>query len=303
MVELSDKVTELEDEVKILKNEIQAVLLDLRESYLNLENPVSRELPPYPEQHIIVSTPQQPDAQKSGSHKHKSTDDEDSEDLLEDLGDDDPLAVKKSLNSLKSVKDKSPAGKQEQLYEPESGNGHKSIQDLKPQSESQPDAAPGKTAEIEAKPEPEPASKPESASGPEINVAEKATHEEVRRAWRPMTELEFDTRPGGNGDHSSGQIELATIINLADWVADVVERLGSERAQSILDISEMVGFVDTELKNVLTRFIHPTSGEKEGKVMTRDYLLSLKKLDSILGRATKFEIALLSILCQGNESG
>ena len=58
-MELDDKVTQLEDEIKILKNEIQAVLLDLRESYLNLENPVSRELPPFAEQHIMVSAPQQ----------------------------------------------------------------------------------------------------------------------------------------------------------------------------------------------------------------------------------------------------
>lgn len=38
-MELNDKVTQLEDEIKILKNEIQAVLLDLRESYLNNKNP------------------------------------------------------------------------------------------------------------------------------------------------------------------------------------------------------------------------------------------------------------------------
>ena len=82
-----------------------------------------------------------------------------------------------------------------------------------------------------------------------------------------------------------------------------MKRLGSERAQSILDISEMVGFLDLELKDVLTRFIYATPGEHEGKVTTRDYLTSLKELDSILGKATKFEIALLSILCQGNDSG
>ncbi len=38
-MELTDRVTKLEDEVKIVKNEVQAVLLDIRESYLNRENP------------------------------------------------------------------------------------------------------------------------------------------------------------------------------------------------------------------------------------------------------------------------
>lgn len=117
-----------------------------------------------------------------------------------------------------------------------------------------------------------------------------------------MTELDIDSGTDGNGGHS-GQMDLATISSLGDWVADVVERLGSERAEAILDISEMVGFVDPELKEVLVKFIYPAPGEKEGKVTTRDYLVSLKELDRILGKATKFEIALLSILCQGNDSG
>ncbi len=296
VVELSDKVTELEDEIKVLKNEIQAVLLDLRESYLNLENPVSRELPPFPEQHIVISNSQQPEASQPRSKEPGDTDDHNSKNSQDDT------AVRETPSSSESGQNKSPSAEREQLYEPEPTNGHQSIQGLEPQSEFNPAAAPEPAAEIKVNPEPGPAGKPESASGPEKVVAEDATHEEVRRAWRPVAELEFDTGPGGNGDHS-GQIDLATIINLADWVADVVERLGSERAQSVLDISEMVGFVDTDLKNVLTRFIHPTSGEKEGKVTTRDYLTSLKELDSILGKATKFEIALLSILCQGNDSG
>ena len=38
-MDLNNKVTQLEDEIKILKNEVQAVLLDLRESFLNNVNP------------------------------------------------------------------------------------------------------------------------------------------------------------------------------------------------------------------------------------------------------------------------
>lgn len=50
-MELNDKVTQLEDEIKILKNEVQAVLLDLRESYLNRENPFNADASP------VVSSP------------------------------------------------------------------------------------------------------------------------------------------------------------------------------------------------------------------------------------------------------
>jgi len=44
-MELNDRVEQLEHEMTILKNEIQAVLLDLRESYLARENPFEDQTP------------------------------------------------------------------------------------------------------------------------------------------------------------------------------------------------------------------------------------------------------------------
>ena len=251
-MELNDKVTQLEDEIKILKNEVQAVLLDLRESYLNLENPVSREVPPLPEQHIVVSAPATQQPQPTGNGPHEA--------------------------------------------------GPEGLAGSEPSVADEPTHTPEPATEQQPRPEPGLKSEPEPVSGPVVFATDETAHEEVIRAWRPAKEFEMNFESGGNGGHN-GQIDLATISSLADWVADVVKRLGSERAQSILDISEMVGFLDLELKDVLTRFIYATPGEYEGKVTTRDYLTSLKELDSILGKATKFEIALLSILCQGNDSG
>ncbi len=40
------RITVLEDELKILKNEIKAVLLDLREQYLNIQNPFNQNMVP-----------------------------------------------------------------------------------------------------------------------------------------------------------------------------------------------------------------------------------------------------------------
>ena len=292
-MELDDKVTQLEDEIKILKNEIQAVLLDVRESYLNLENPVSRELPPFAEQHIVLSTPPSaPQAQAPGNGSSAAPPAGRPAPASEPDGPPEP-----DWESMSA-----PA--QEPLYETRPGIEHNGIAEPEPAARSEPAARPEPTPQSGPTPHPDPTARPEPAPGPEVIAAEDRAREEVTRAWRPMTELEVDsgTRGNGNGGHSE-QMDLATITRLADWVADVVERLGSERAEAILDISEMVGFVDTELKEVLAKFIHPAPGEKEGKVTTRDYLVSLKELDRILGKATKFEIALLSILCQGNDSG
>jgi len=43
-MEISETVKRLDDEVKVIKNEIQAVLLDIREVYLNRENPFNPEV-------------------------------------------------------------------------------------------------------------------------------------------------------------------------------------------------------------------------------------------------------------------
>ena len=280
-MELNDKVTQLEDEIKILKNEVQAVLLDLRESYLNFENPVSRELPPMPEQHIMVSTPT---PQPSAPQQPQPTGDEPHEARPEGHAGSEPSVADEPTHTPGPDREAASPHAQEPLYKLEPTT------EQQPLPESGPKSEPGLTAESEP------------VSGPDVVATDETAHEEVTRAWRPVKEFEMNFESGGNGDHSE-QIDLATISSLADWVADVVKRLGSERAQSILDISEMVGFLDLELKDVLTRFIYATPGEYEGKVTTRDYLTSLKELDSILGKATKFEIALLSILCQGHDSG
>jgi len=51
----TDKVGKLENEIKVLKNEVQAVLLDLRESYLNMENPFNSFANPASIQPIVIN--------------------------------------------------------------------------------------------------------------------------------------------------------------------------------------------------------------------------------------------------------
>jgi hypothetical protein len=51
----NDKMTKLENEIKVLKNEVQAVLLDLRESYLNMENPFNTSANPAATQSIVIT--------------------------------------------------------------------------------------------------------------------------------------------------------------------------------------------------------------------------------------------------------
>jgi hypothetical protein len=51
----NDKIARLENEIKVLKNEVQAVLLDLRESYLNMQNPFNVSANPATIQPIVIN--------------------------------------------------------------------------------------------------------------------------------------------------------------------------------------------------------------------------------------------------------
>ena len=60
-MELNQKIRELEAELKLLKNEVKEVLLDIRETVLNHENPFTSVGPPAPKD---VGTGQEPPRQE-----------------------------------------------------------------------------------------------------------------------------------------------------------------------------------------------------------------------------------------------
>ena len=147
----------------------------------------------------------------------------------------------------------------------------------------------------------EPANEPELVYKQELTASEETAHEEVKGAWRPEIETEAHFKFKEATDGTDGKIDLATIAGLGQWVAEAVKRLGREKTETILDISEMMGHLAPELKNILAQFINPTTDEYSGKVTTRDYLASLIELDRLLGKENKSEVALLYILCQEND--
>lgn len=149
--------------------------------------------------------------------------------------------------------------------------------------------------------EPELTSQPETVYNQELTASEETAHQEVKRTWQPEIEPVAHFRSREASDSSNGRVDLATITGLSQWVAEAVKRLGRQRTEAILDISEMMGHMTPDLKNILVRFISPAPDQSSAKVTTRDYLASLIELDSLLGRDNKSEVALLYILCQEND--
>lgn len=78
-----------------------------------------------------------------------------------------------------------------------------------------------------------------------------------------------------------------------------MQRLGREKTETILDVSEVVGLLTPEVRNILAKFIGRASGEYNGNATIRDYITSLVELERLLGMNIKSEeMALLSIICQ-----
>jgi hypothetical protein len=260
-MELNDRVTQLEDEIKILKNEVQAVLLDLRESYLNQENPFNpaASLAPIASQPIIISQP--------------------------------PPATEEEP-------DDGATGEDQESQQPETDEpaGELELIDL-PELPGEPET----TEKLELTDEPEPDNELEPVSKQAPTATEEIADEEVKRAWRPLAEIGSNFKPGVTTCCPDGKIELSAIDGLTEWLTEAVKRFGRERTEAILGIAEMMGHLIPELKNIMIKFINPIPGEYSGKVTTQDYLASLITLGNLLGNDNKSEIAMLYMLCQEND--
>ena len=99
------------------------------------------------------------------------------------------------------------------------------------------------------------------------------------------------------------QPDLVAYAGLACWVEDSTRRLGKERTQAMLEISEVAGFLPPEVKEILTRLTNMELPEHSYKPSARDYFDSLVKLSTVFGNNNENNAALLLMLAQGDVHG
>jgi archaellum component FlaD/FlaE len=227
-VNSNDKVAQLQDEIKILKNEVQAVLVDLRASYLNRENPFNADASAMARQPANINKDEPPPVAEEQPDEPKLEEDQEQESELIGVG--------------------------------------------------------------------EPVDEPEPDYQQQLAAIRETARKEVKRAWRPDMEMGAHIKPEDTSNGDDGKASMATIAALAQWVTELAKRLGRERAEAILDISEMMGHLSRDVRKVLVKFINLTPEVPPGEVSTRDYLVSLVELEYLLGKSSNSELALLSIL-------
>jgi hypothetical protein len=270
-LETSDKITQLENEIKVLKNEVQAVLLDIRENVLNAENPFNNQRNNANNSQIIIDRQIQTSAPQPAAE-------------------------------VKTAAAPAPTGTAA-MPTPAPAAAPVPSQEQKPPQAARP-------TETRGNENYKPGYKGNGRRSMEQTEMDhkhngKRYAETEREDANPMEDFEME-RPRFElcaSRTTKGQPDLVAYAGLACWVEDATKRLGKERTQAILEISEVAGFLPPEMKVILTKLTTIKSNDNTYKPSVRDYFDSLAKIAALFGNNSDYNAALLLLLAQGDARG
>ncbi len=272
-METGDKITQLENEIKVLKNEVQAVLLDIRENVLNAENPFSSPKAAATSHQTIIDHQVQTNAPQ-------------------------PVSEPKSTHATNACARSAPAAAPAPTPP---------VQEQKPVSATHPEETHAhETGETDHKTNVrKPAKTTETEHKNNGKKTIETTSEDIGQT-EPFEE-QFEMEPPrfeiGKNRSPKGQPDLVAYAGLACWVEDSTRRLGKERTQALLEISETAGLLPPDVREILTKLTTIKSTEHSYKPTARDYFDSLVKIAAIFGNKSDYNAALLLILAQGDVHG
>jgi hypothetical protein len=268
-VETSEKITQLENEIKVLKNEVQAVLLDIRENVLNAENPFTAQRPTVTSQVVIDRQVQAPAPAPA------------------------PVSEVKAAPAPAPVAAPAPVPAQPVQEEKPAKNDR--VKEIHNQDYLEPDnhnhngngRKPSDNFEME-----------HNNNGCK---SQEYNREDYRQPKQPETDLPRFEICQSRQDRR--QPDLVAYASLACWVEDSTKRLGKERTQALLEISQVAGFLPPAVKEILTKLTNIESPDQSYKPTARDYFDSLVKLAAVFGNNNDYNAALLLVLAQGDVRG
>ena len=293
--DVHQRVTELENEMKVLKHEIKAVLLDIREQYLNAENPFTVSGGQAAGGGSSVNISMSSDASRpAATHEEEIHREGASSDIHPALSSEatSTHADSSSLFGAESALGPSPStmdGLQSKAKE----HVMKETAMTSAGLERSADMESSKKGAGMALPGLEPSEEDRS-------VMSKVESHVRREAPRKRVKQTLDYR---NSSENGAGINLITVAGLSRWVDDSVEKIGKERTEVMVEACYVVGYLPEELKDLLIRLVRlgPADEPKKRRIATEDYLSVIAQLDSLLGFNSESDKALLSILTSSRE--
>ena len=279
-MDLGNRITQIEDEIKVLKNEVLVVLLDVKENLLTRENPFNPPPTKFDGPSITINqaaaapaetpraVPVEPKAKEPALVAipvFEQMDGNATEDTEPDDNDDMPAysLPAKSYRQKSNSNGKGNSGN--------SGGNDQQKRNARMDC-SQPDDI--------------------QNTGFDVNDGKKwvnATASPSSKNGPPSDEDRFD----------SGQIDLSMLSKLSEWVITSSGELGPHNTRTILDISEMMGHIPTELKASLERMIPMENpGMPSDAVPTKVYLKALNSLAILLGKEDATAFVMLQMVSQ-----
>ena len=268
------RITVLEDELKILKNEVKAVLLDLREQYLNIQNPFNQTMVPSADGLNTNMHLGQKEEQQETSNPGEAT--PDAEDSCPDAQADEEQV--QDIESQQSQRGDTNI----QANQPEMG-GQQNLNntDVETQGKYLRNDLVGFRPRMEA-------------------VQHDGSYDDsMPRMANSATENKKD-----QDIYHDKQVDLVVIAGLTQWLDQAISKLGKERTEVLIEISFTMGRLPQNLKDALVRMAHLSHQETPSGQSTTasDYLSILAQLDNLLSGSKQQDNALLSILSMMKDS-
>jgi hypothetical protein len=307
------RIRVLEEELKVLKNEIKSVLLDLREQYLNIQNPFNSSMAPN------ISAGAGPSAEKPAEKPAPRAPVKQVESVAEPVVEEEeepamfgagsayeeeapgntPLDFGSGLempgfNTVNNDFGLAPGLPEEDLF-----GGAGAAPSL--------GAGPGPGAAPSLDAGPGPAAGPTQAGNTGDDDDEEEDEDDVPQVVVQPSKGSNKKKKEKEKEPvlASGKVkyDLMVVAGLTQWIDQSTARLGKERAEALVEMSYTMGRLPENLKDVLIKMVRITKNESNGhNVTASDYLAILAQLENLLGKSEIQDNALLSLISMMKES-
>ncbi len=302
------RIRVLEEELKVLKNEIKSVLLDLREQYLNIQNPFNTSMSPN------VSAGAGPSAEKPAAPKAAPKQIEPVEEVVEEEPEEQIMP-----GADNDYEEEGPGnapldfGNGPEMPGFNNGNNDFGMPPGLPSGD--PFGGAGAAPSLGAGPGPGAAPSMGAGPGPAAGPTQADNmDDEDDDEEDDAPQVVVQPSRGGNRKKkekekeqvfASGKVkyDLMVVAGLTQWIDQSTARLGKERAEALVEMSYTMGRLPENLKDVLIKMVRITKNETNGhNVTASDYLAILAQLENLLGKSEIQDNALLSLISMMKES-
>jgi hypothetical protein len=107
-------------------------------------------------------------------------------------------------------------------------------------------------------------------------ASEKKPDEETVRAGQPLRELRPVERAGAQDPLR--EIDVIPISGLARWAEETIGRLGQERTEAVLALSDVMGYLPPDIRHILFNLVKAEPGRNASNIAARDYLDLLARI-------------------------